>query len=483
MENEAITVITAMINTGGAVMEVPLKIAGEVSVELLQTVFSVLWNAFRQSSMEQNRIRRGECSLESLMMTRGTELQYCRIPEALKEDFLKDLESRGGLYTVLPDLNTEDKYFEFAFHATDTPKVNAACMRFHIGETEDAPVKEGIIGINDYIGNAAQGQLDGIKKAYGKELENQRKADVPSEYTITINKKKMLVKEDASYYYTYMPRTFNKEYGGFTGLLRVPKADARDVHKGQSIEYTLDPQKEYIVYDGRHYRRTGEFMEQMRFSGDDLLRHYNHRIGPETAGLKEHMAAVPEPVDVSVEKAAGPGKEARQAHNEAGTARSTDMIRTGNRKKKPAARFHNFNQREYDYGAMEMEFVRKLNEESQIHKFFTDEDIVHISEKYYLLRPESAENGQMLILPKEDVVYKTQDQEYEVTLKDKDYSRITEKKFLAMDFTGMETIDKKKAAEHMGALDVQRAEQLARKVAVRLGENKKTQTPEKVART
>ena len=33
--------------------------------------------------------------------------------------------------------------------------------------------------------------------------------------------------------------------------------------------------------------------------------------------------------------------------------------------KKPASRFHNFNQRSYDYGKMEMEFVKKLQERKQ----------------------------------------------------------------------------------------------------------------------
>lgn len=33
--------------------------------------------------------------------------------------------------------------------------------------------------------------------------------------------------------------------------------------------------------------------------------------------------------------------------------------------KKPASRFHNFNQRSYDYGEMEMEFVKKLHSRSQ----------------------------------------------------------------------------------------------------------------------
>lgn len=37
---------------------------------------------------------------------------------------------------------------------------------------------------------------------------------------------------------------------------------------------------------------------------------------------------------------------------------------TGNTKK-PASRFHNFNQRSYDYGKMEMEFVKKLQERKQ----------------------------------------------------------------------------------------------------------------------
>ena len=33
--------------------------------------------------------------------------------------------------------------------------------------------------------------------------------------------------------------------------------------------------------------------------------------------------------------------------------------------KKPASRFHNFNQRTYDYGEMEVEFVKKLHARTQ----------------------------------------------------------------------------------------------------------------------
>ena len=42
----------------------------------------------------------------------------------------------------------------------------------------------------------------------------------------------------------------------------------------------------------------------------------------------------------------------------------TKTPQTGNTKK-PASRFHNFNQRSYDYGKMEMEFVKKLQERKQ----------------------------------------------------------------------------------------------------------------------
>ena len=49
-------------------------------------------------------------------------------------------------------------------------------------------------------------------------------------------------------------------------------------------------------------------------------------------------------------------RAAKQQENKQSSASNT---------KKPASRFHNFNQRSYDYGKMEMEFVKKLQERKQ----------------------------------------------------------------------------------------------------------------------
>lgn len=49
-------------------------------------------------------------------------------------------------------------------------------------------------------------------------------------------------------------------------------------------------------------------------------------------------------------------RAAKQQENKPSSASNT---------KKPASRFHNFNQRSYDYGKMEMEFVKKLQERKQ----------------------------------------------------------------------------------------------------------------------
>ena len=62
-------------------------------------------------------------------------------------------------------------------------------------------------------------------------------------------------------------------------------------------------------------------------------------------------------------------KAERQAkQQEAKNAAAAKSASTGNfaaNQKKPASRFHNFNQRSYDYGKMEMEFVKKLQERKQ----------------------------------------------------------------------------------------------------------------------
>lgn len=47
------------------------------------------------------------------------------------------------------------------------------------------------------------------------------------------------------------------------------------------------------------------------------------------------------------------------------SAQQAEQNRPPQNTKKPAARFHNFNQRSYDYGEMEMEFVKKIHSRSQ----------------------------------------------------------------------------------------------------------------------
>lgn len=435
MDNEAVTVIAAMIDTGGALVEIPLRLVGEVSADMLRNIFSALWYAGKQSMYIQNTTRRGACSMDYLITNRGTELQYCRIPNELKEDFLKDLEARGGLYTILPDLNTADDYFEIAFHTTDTPKVNAACVKYHIGETQDASVAEGIIGMADYVNNASPEQMESIEAEYSKELGLGKKADAPGEYTLTINKEKLLAGEDKTHYFTYVPGTYEKKAGGFQELIAVPKSASAVIHDGQSIEYTLGLNKEYKVYDGSAYRLSGEFSEKDIIKGSDLAKHYHRSRGTGS---------------ITPEKSEG------RAENKVGeTVRGSTEKEVDNYQKTPYKRadgFHNFEQRNYDYDSLTLEFVQRLQAESQIKKVFTDDDIQYMTDRYYLLRPEVPEGG-MLVIPKDDVVYDPQNQTYQAVLKDKDYHRLSEKQFSAGDVDHPEIIDKQAAAKHMELLD------------------------------
>lgn len=450
MENEAVTVIAAMIDTGGALVEIPLRFVGEISADMLRNIFSALWYAGKQSMYIQNTTRRGACSMDYLITNRGTELQYCRIPNELKDDFLKDLEARGGLYAILPDLNTADDYFEIAFHTTDTPKVNAACVKYHIGETQDAPVAEGIIGMADYVNNASPEQMEGIEAEYSKELGLGKKADAPGEYTLTINKEKLLAGEDKTHYFTYVPGTYEKKAGGFEELIAVPKESSAVIHDGQSIEYTLDLNEAYKVYDGSAYRLSGEFKEKDIVRGSDLAKHYHH--------FRETGSITPETSGGRAEKETGE------------TVRGLTEKAVDNYQKTPykrAAGFHNFEQRNYDYDSLTLEFVRKLQEESRIEKKFTDDDIQYVTDKYYLLRPETPEGG-MLVIPKDDVAYDPKAQTYQAVLKDKDYHRLSEEQFRAGDVEHPEVIDKKAAAGHLEVLEAMKSSREYEKVQEKL---------------
>ena len=436
MENEALTIVSAMIDTGGHIIEIPLRLVGEISVDLLLKICSTLWYAGKQSIYVENTTRRGACSLDYLMTKRGTELQYCRIPEELKEKFLKDLETRGCLYTVLPDLNTEDDYFEIAFHTTDTPKVNAGCIKYHIGETQDTPLTEGIIGMADYVTNASPEKMGIIEANYEKELQKEKKVDAPGEYTLTINKETLLAGESGTHYFTYVPGTYDRKAGGFRDLLAVPKDKSEMIHDGQSIKYTLNLDDIYTIHDGIAYKNNGEIKDSRSVKGDALAHYYNHSRKGKTATERPVLTSSPET------KVLEEGKSAIE--------KGVENYQKTNYKR--AAGFQNFNQRQYDYGAMEIEFVHRLQKESQIQKEFTDDDIQYVTDKYYLLRPNTP-GGAMLILPKEDVTYNSDNHRYEVVLKDKSYGRMSEKQFMSGDVSHPGIINKKIAAEHMEALD------------------------------
>lgn len=446
MENEAVTIISAMINTGGAVVEIPIRIAGEVTVDLLRKLMSVLWYACKQGAYMQNTVRRGSCSLDYLMTNRGTELQYCRIENGMKEDFLKDIEARGALYTILPDLNTEDDYFEIAFHTTDTPKINAACIKYHIGETKDAPVAEGIIGMADYVNNASPDKMGIIEAEYKKELKHEKKLDAPGEYTLTINIETLLAGEDGKCFYVYVPRTYNKRAGGYQKMLAIPKSQSEVIHHGQSIEYTLKLSAAYPVYDGAEYRNNGQLRFSENISGEDLAVYFNHsrEYDSRLKGIVREKAPEPDkmpqlPKEKSVQQPIVQEKSSYQ---------KTPYKR--------AAGFHNFNERSYDYDSMTLEFVQKLQNEIQIKKTFTDDDIQYVTEKYYILKPEEPE-GKMLILPKADVSYHPDERTYKAALKDKGYKVITDKQLGSGVLNPLETVDKEKAAGHIDRLDAQRA--------------------------
>jgi hypothetical protein len=123
-------------------------------------------------------------------------------------------------------------------------------------------------------------------------------------------------------------------------------------------------------------------------------------------------------------------------------------------RKRPAARFNQFEQRSYDYDSMTLEFVRKLQKESQIKKSFTDNDILDISTKYYLLKPAKSDDL-TLVLPKEDVAYDTEKKQYTVTLKDKDYHLLSESQFETGNAEAIASqipVDKNKAAQYLDTL-------------------------------
>lgn len=278
MENDAIQIFSALIPIGGTVIEIPIRLVGELSAELIRNIVSTLWHAGKQSISVQNITRRGACSLEYLMTNKGTELQYCRIPNEQKEEFLKNLEARGGLYTILPDLNPTDNYFEIAFHTTDVAKVNATCADFQIGQAKEASrngLREGIINYDDYLVNAKKEELDKIQDNFRKDVSKRKKVDAPGEYTISINKSSLLAGEDERYYYSYVPGTYDKMAGGFQEILLIPKEKTTLKQQGQVIEYTMPLKENFAIYDGGTYRKSGKLEQNHQISGEKLSQSYD----------------------------------------------------------------------------------------------------------------------------------------------------------------------------------------------------------------
>lgn len=389
MDNDALNVITAVINTGGTVLQIPIKIVGELSAELLRNIVSVLWYALKigASTVTENaKQKSGVCSMKDLYKLKGYEHQYCRIPVENKKEFFDDLRNRGVLFTVLPDLNTEDKYIEIAFHATDTPKINAACIKFHIGETRDPQVPEGIIGMEDYINNASKDVMSDIQRQYKDELAKGKKVDAPGEYTLTISIKKLLAKEDKNNYYTYIPGTYDQKTRSYEKLLIIPKSDAKLVHDDKSIEYVLKLDNDYQIYDGKSYKEHGVLIATSTLSGKEISTSYDHK--------KEW--------DVSAKN-------------------------------------------KFD------EFIRRSEEMSYLHKTFMDDNVMHITEKYFILMedPESKNPDQnLLVIPKKDVSYNSGERTYHVTLKNKNYRTYSYKEFTEGDMVER-YMGKHKAADYL----------------------------------
>ena len=69
--------------------------------------------------------------------------------------------------------------------------------------------------------------------------------------------------------------------------------------------------------------------------------------------------------DEAFEKSKAERQAKQQEAKNAAAAKSASAGNFTANQKKPASRFHNFNQRSYDYGKMEMEFVKKLQERKQ----------------------------------------------------------------------------------------------------------------------
>lgn len=436
MENDAITIMTAMIQAGGGLFEVPLRVAGDLTADALKNLVSVLWHALNQVNHNIHLTQDvGICDMQTLMKKKGTELQFCRIKEDIKEDFFKDLRNRGCMFTILPDLNPEDGYKEIAFHATDTPKVLASCAKFKVGMLEDSDIPEGIIDMQQYMNNANPEVVQGMQDAYAQSMGiDPKKQDAPDEYTFSLNKDSLLAGENDEVYYFYLPKGLVPGTGYHQELIILPKSRCTEIQDGEAIEYTLKFAETYTIYDGQAFNKRDVLEKAMDISGEKLSDYFNHQ--------REYDKSPPHP---SAAQTPNVNKQQNQAPtaNERATATpsaalspvpasETNAIGINQtqtevqkpRPKKPIPK--------EDVAPLE-DYIRQSESRTFGKRSFTDEQIFDEADAYFFVGI-GAGHDQVLAVPKADVT--EQDGIYTFDVKNKRYQVFDAHELIQYDMGG-----------------------------------------------
>ncbi len=122
--NDAVEIIKVSIEFAGNVLPIFLKIGANVTKDMARVIIAAM------------QCTEGNMSLHDLVKARGSELECVQILNDKREDIEKALTDRGVAYTVLPDLNTKDDYFEIMVHQTDLSRVNSLFDRFNLNGVE-----------------------------------------------------------------------------------------------------------------------------------------------------------------------------------------------------------------------------------------------------------------------------------------------------------------------------------------------------------
>lgn len=439
MENDAITIMTAMIQAGGGLFEVPLRVAGDLTADALRNIVSVLWHALNQAKQNYDLVNNvGLCDMQTLMKKKGTELQFCRINEEIKDDFYKDIKNRGCLFSELPDLNLEDGYVEIAFHATDTPKVLASCAKFKVGMLNDNDIPEGIIDMDDYINNAnpevMQGMQDAYKAAMG--FNNEKKQDAPNEYTFSLNKDSLLAGENDEVYYFYLPKGLVPGTGYHQELIILQKSRCTEIQDGEAIEYTLKFAETYTIYDGQAFNKRDVLEKAMDISGEKLSDYFNHQREYDKSA--PHPAAAQTP-NVNKQQNQAPTANERAAATPSATPSPVQVSETTAiginqtqaevqkpkpKPKKPIPK--------EDVAPLE-DYIRQSENQVFGKRSFTDEQIFDEADAYFFVGI-GAGHDQVLAVPKADVT--EQDGIYTFDVKNKRYQVFDAHELIQYDMGG-----------------------------------------------